>query len=274
MNYNGNEYFYITNLQGDIIELVDISGNIVATYSYDAWGNIISKFGTISDINPYRYRGYRWDEESGYYYLNSRYYNPQTGRFINSDRLLGELGEIKFHNTYAYTENNPVMFIDPNGESIIGIIIIVSGMVITAVAVASIIVTVFQIREDLRTVNEGSRVNFPNGVDSENEVMLEVFFDQKAKEYVENKYLYFRATSNSLMIAAKIFFLNVPVVGAAASRSVQSDIDAMNITAATSLKSITSNFNTHYLEVAGADYDYYLEYFKERVVYWRRFYER
>ncbi|MFH5882575.1 RHS repeat-associated core domain-containing protein [Liberiplasma polymorphum] len=274
MNYNGNEYFYITNLQGDIIELVDISGNIVATYSYDAWGNIISKFGAISDINPYRYRGYRWDEESGYYYLNSRYYNPQTGRFINSDRLLGELGEIKFHNTYAYTENNPVMFIDPNGESIIGIIIIVSGMVITAVAVASIIVTVFQIREDLRTVNEGSRVNFPNGVDSENEVMLEVFFDQKAKEYVENKYLYFRATSNSLMIAAKIFFLNVPVVGAAASRSVQSDIDAMNITAATSLKSITSNFNTHYLEVAGADYDYYLEYFKERVVYWRRFYER
>lgn len=78
MKLNGNEYFYITNLQGDIIELVDILGNTVATYNYDAWGNII--YQTDNDIakkNPYRYRGYRYDEETSLYYCNSRYYNPE-----------------------------------------------------------------------------------------------------------------------------------------------------------------------------------------------------
>jgi RHS repeat-associated protein len=267
MNYNGNEYFYVTNLQGDIIELVDINGNIAATYRYDAWGNIISKFGDMSDINPYRYRGYRWDEESGWYYLQSRYYNPQTGRFISSDRLLGDLGEIKFHNTYAYTENNLVMFIDPNGEFIISFIVI-------SIAITTITIGLIQIYYDYKLINNTSTVNFPDGVDRENDVILEVFFDQKAKMYVEDRYVHVKSTRNFLAVGGRAALINVPVVGFIISRSIQSDIDAMNNTAATSISSITSNFNTHYLEVAGADYDYYLEYFKERVVYWRKFYER
>ncbi|MDX9808269.1 MAG: RHS repeat-associated core domain-containing protein, partial [Acholeplasma sp.] len=85
MNYNGTEYFYITNLQGDVIELRDMSGYVVVEYKYDAWGNIVYQFGgTLADINPYRYRGYRFDVETGYYYLQSRYYNPQIGRFISA----------------------------------------------------------------------------------------------------------------------------------------------------------------------------------------------
>ncbi|KFZ27348.1 MAG: tRNA3(Ser)-specific nuclease WapA precursor [Candidatus Izimaplasma bacterium HR2] len=115
MNYNGNEYFYITNLQGDIIELVDISGTTVAKYKYDAWGNTVYKTGSMADINPYRYRGYRFDNDTGLYYLNSRYYNPKIGRFINVDGLLGEVGELTQHNVFSYVSNNPVNYVDYNG---------------------------------------------------------------------------------------------------------------------------------------------------------------
>jgi RHS repeat-associated protein len=116
MNYNGNEYFYITNMQGDIIELVDINGNSVVKYNYDAWGNIIYKSGgSLADINPYRYRGYRYDIETGWYYLQSRYYNPEIGRFISSDGLVGEIGDPVGHNMYSYCGNNPVMYTDSTG---------------------------------------------------------------------------------------------------------------------------------------------------------------
>jgi RHS repeat-associated protein len=116
MNYNGAEYFYITNLQGDIIELIDINGNSVVKYKYDAWGNIINQTGgSLANINPYRYRGYRFDVETGLYYLQSRYYDPAFGRFISSDGLLGETGNLTTHNMYAYCGNNPVMYSDITG---------------------------------------------------------------------------------------------------------------------------------------------------------------
>ncbi len=119
MNYNGEEYFYMRNLQQDIIALIDISGTIKVNYEYDAWGNIVNitdNLGiNLSDINPYRYRGYRYDNETGWYYLNSRYYNPEISRFINADGLLGNMGDLLSHNMYAYCQNNPVMMVDPSG---------------------------------------------------------------------------------------------------------------------------------------------------------------
>ncbi len=116
MNYNRTEYYYVTNMQGDVIKLIDVNGLVKAEYKYDAWGNVIYKTGSLADIKPYRYRGYRYDEELGLYYLQSRYYNPETHRFISADGLLGEQGNILGHNMYAYCQNNPVMYIDPNGE--------------------------------------------------------------------------------------------------------------------------------------------------------------
>jgi len=118
-NINGEEYFYVRNLQQDIVALIDENGMIVADYLYDAWGNILNrdevKNNSIARLNPYRYRGYRYDEETGLYYLNSRYYNPEIGRFINADGLIGQTGKTLSHNMYAYTSNNPVMRIDENG---------------------------------------------------------------------------------------------------------------------------------------------------------------
>ncbi|MBU0997788.1 MAG: GIY-YIG nuclease family protein [Firmicutes bacterium] len=92
---------------------------IVVEYEYDAWGNITevtdnSGIG-LAVKNSYRYRGYRFDQETGLYYLNSRYYYPEIGRFINSDGLLGKAGDITSTNMYAYCLNNPSSYIDYNG---------------------------------------------------------------------------------------------------------------------------------------------------------------
>lgn len=85
MVYNNNYYFYEKNPLGDIIKIKNGNGNTVATYDYDAWGNIVYKSGAMADINPFRYRGYYYDNETGFYYLQTRYYDPEIRRFINAD---------------------------------------------------------------------------------------------------------------------------------------------------------------------------------------------
>ncbi len=87
--YNGTSYFYLTNIQGDIIGIYDSNGNVVVEYTYDSWGKLISITGSLADTigikNPLRYRGYYYDTETALYYLQSRYYDPDTGCFINMD---------------------------------------------------------------------------------------------------------------------------------------------------------------------------------------------
>ncbi|MDG0888491.1 RHS repeat-associated core domain-containing protein [Acholeplasma manati] len=148
--YNNNEYFYIRNLQGDIIKIIDINGNVLVTYSYDAFGNTLNTTDTsgisLSIINPYRYRGYRYDLETGFYYLQSRYYNPQIGRFISPDSInylnpMSNSGE----NLYTYTANNPVNLIDPDGNFAISAIII--GLGIAALIGAGIGAVVYTVSE-------------------------------------------------------------------------------------------------------------------------------
>ncbi len=78
-------YYYVLNLQGDVVKLVTASGDVVANYEYDAWGNILLQSGEMASINPLRYRGYYYDTETGFYYLQSRYYDPVNRRFINAD---------------------------------------------------------------------------------------------------------------------------------------------------------------------------------------------
>ena len=109
-------------MQGDIIGILNAAGTELVNYSYDAWGNILwteDESGiNLSSLNPYRYRGYYYDTETGLYYLNSRYYDPRTGRFINADEIeyLGADAEFSC-NLYAYCANNPVMGVDVSGTS-------------------------------------------------------------------------------------------------------------------------------------------------------------
>ena len=119
VNCNGTEYFYVKNAQGDVTGLVTTSGTRVVTYTYDAWGNPLSTTGslatTLGEQNPLRYRGYVYDTETGLYYLQSRYYNPGWGRFINADSLIDNRG-VHTQNVFAYCGNNPIIRTDGSGN--------------------------------------------------------------------------------------------------------------------------------------------------------------
>ena len=119
--YNGTPYYFQKNLQGDVIAITNSSGTVVVRYTYDAWGKIIGTYDdtldAISLLNPYRYRSYFYDHDTGLYYLQSRYYDPETGRFLNGDsaETVTMSGEILQHNMYAYCECDPINNIDSNG---------------------------------------------------------------------------------------------------------------------------------------------------------------
>ena len=111
--YNGTAYAYVKSLQGDIVAILDENGNTVVSYGYDAWGAPLWCTGelaeTLGKVQPFRYRGYVFDEETGLYYLRSRYYNPRWGRFVNAD------GAIIQKNLFAYCSNGPIVGYDPSG---------------------------------------------------------------------------------------------------------------------------------------------------------------
>ena len=134
-NYNGSVYYFDKNTLGDIVAIRNESGSIVATYEYDAWGNVTVKgeYGIINtnstfigNINPFRYRGYYYDNETGFYYLQTRYYDPTICRFINADNyeLVAELSSVAGQlNMYAYCNNNPIMYTDESGEIVISLLV-------------------------------------------------------------------------------------------------------------------------------------------------------
>ena len=118
--YNGTAYAYVKSLQGDIVAILDENGNTVVSYGYDAWGAPLWCTGelaeTLGKVQPFRYRGYVFDEKTGLYYLRSRYYNPRWGRFVNADVLIGA-GKLLSHNLFAYCDNVPVSFSDKHGQT-------------------------------------------------------------------------------------------------------------------------------------------------------------
>ena len=121
VTFDGVEYFYTTNLQGDVVGIVDSSGTTVVTYRYNVWGVPEWSDGTtnatLESLNPLRYRGYVYDQETGLYYLQSRYYNPTWGRFINADAFTTTGQGFTGNNMFSYCNNNPVNCVDPLGSS-------------------------------------------------------------------------------------------------------------------------------------------------------------
>ena len=118
-DYNGAKYYYIFNVQGDVIGILNQAGNQIVSYTYDAWGKVLSVDGseasTIGQLNPIRYRGYYYDTESGFYYLQSRYYDPTVRRFLNADKVVNNGVGILGTNMFSYCINNPVNMFDNEG---------------------------------------------------------------------------------------------------------------------------------------------------------------
>ena len=110
-------YYYVLNLQGDVVKLIQANGHVVAQYTYDAWGNILDSGGDLAAVNPLRYRGYYYDNETGFYYLQSRYYDPANRRFINADNYQSTGQGFVGTNMFAYCNNSPVDLYDPSGNA-------------------------------------------------------------------------------------------------------------------------------------------------------------
>ena len=154
-NYNGTDYYYRKNLQGDVTHIHDVTGTLVGSYTYDAWGccTIGTNIGNIAETNPFRYRGYYYDSEIQMYYLNSRYYDPEVGRFINADSVSYVAPKtINGLNLYAYCGNNPINNIDENGKNwkkiftkialiaaAVAIAVVGVGLICTGVGIAVIV---------------------------------------------------------------------------------------------------------------------------------------
>ena len=144
--YNNEEYLYQKNIQGDIIAILNRDGEVIAEYQYDAWGNCEYDLASgIATANPFRYRGYYYDQETGLYFLQTRYYDPEVGRFISQDDVTYlDPEHINGLNLYAYCANNPVMMVDPDGTlpkwlkwllfgiaAVAAVVLVVAGTVLT-----------------------------------------------------------------------------------------------------------------------------------------------
>ena len=127
-------YYYLRNAQNDIVKIIDGNGATVVEYKYDSWGKPISTTGSLSATlganQPFRYRGYVYDAETGWYYLQSRYYDPSVGRFVSADVLLSTGQGVIGHNSYAYCGNNPITRVDPSGSFWLTTLIVTLAIVI------------------------------------------------------------------------------------------------------------------------------------------------
>ncbi len=113
---NTSVYYYVTNLQGDVTYLVDANGAEAAAYTYDPYGKVLTATGEMAAVNPLQYRGYYHDSETGFYYLQSRYYDPEICRFINADSYVSTGQSYLGYNSFAYCGNDPVNRTDADGE--------------------------------------------------------------------------------------------------------------------------------------------------------------
>jgi len=148
--YNGSTYLYERNILGDIIRIYDEEGNIVGEYAYDAYGKHIIKIDVdgVATLNPFRYRGYYYDDETQLYYCNSRYYSPELCRWISPDSIeYLDPESINGLNLYCYCYNNPIMYADPSGHmpkwlqdilKVLGAVAIVVGVTALTVATAGL----------------------------------------------------------------------------------------------------------------------------------------
>ena len=198
--YNESPFYFLKNLQGDVIALVDKSGKVVARYSYDAWGVCTIQSDTsgcnIAMINPYRYRGYYYDTEIGMYYLQSRYYDPSVGRFVNGDdvNIFVLLQQTTLcNNLYCYCENSPIINLDIRGFAKINI----KWVWWTVDAIIWLIPALYSISKIWRTVSKSANKLYQFGLKL-------ISYGKKLLQRVDNRLYWAFARESSYRIVRTI----------------------------------------------------------------------
>lgn len=171
LKYKGNTYYYIKNIQNDIIGILDSNYQTIASYTYDSFGKVLSvqdENGNeitdethIANINPFRYRGYYYDTETRLYYLKNRYYNPEWCRFLNVDSIIDSDNDIMSNNLYLYAKNNPIMYRDSDGTFALGLLL---GKIATAVVQAVVVIATAVIAKEATKALTKAAVNVSSQV--------------------------------------------------------------------------------------------------------------
>ena len=176
--YNGTQYYYVRNLQGDVVKILNTSGGVVASYTYDTWGKVTNSGNVVGQYNPIRYRGYYYDTDTGFYYLQSRYYDPAIKRFISADTYINANGDLLGFNMYAYCGNDPVIYADYSGESVI---LVIGATAITAKTMAALFATVsvavigiYAISQTQVNSSQTPSISFPQAPSSESKISRKV----------------------------------------------------------------------------------------------------
>jgi len=144
---DGETLYYLYNGHGDVIQLTDANGSVAMTYKYDAFGNVTTATGT--QATPYRYSGYQFDEETGLYYLNARYYNPVVARFVSADTYYGQASDPLSLNLYTYCHNEPMMYWDPTGHDDIDLNSLLASMTALTASINELTATVNDLTNSL-----------------------------------------------------------------------------------------------------------------------------
>ncbi len=225
--YNGVQYFYVTNQLGDIIGITDSTGKAIVEYTYDEWGSPIQTItrdntaeqNKIAEINPLRYRGYYYDTETGCYYLQSRYYNPEWGRFLSPDSFSYIDNSTQLGcNAYIYCANNPVMYIDPTGTSALGGALLGGAL---ALSIGEIIVVILIIAIGIVTLGIGFLLLEPviNSL-TQTKTLSDVKASQRNKNSKEYQLCYLNQSGKIVKYGGKLTFIQVLVALGVANPSI------------------------------------------------------
>ena len=196
------------NMQGDIVAIYNEAGAKLVTYTYDAWGNFTRTYtnggeNTVAAKNPFTYRGYYFDFDLWFYYLNSRYYDPYIGRFINADGYISTGLDLLACNMFAYCYNNPVNYSDDNGNApllLIATIVLGIGLVTSAALnVAAIIDSNKIVQEnsnnamDIDTFKDINEKKDTSGLSEDEQLeyvkaLRESWIDETNEDIIDNRY--------------------------------------------------------------------------------------
>ena len=194
--YTFDTYYFEKNLQGDIIAIYTEDGTKIGSYTYDAWGNFTYAYATgattaqkqiVRTLNPFRYWGYYYDTDTGLYYLQSRYYNPQWGRFLNADGYVNANGDLIGFNMYAYCGNNPVNNVDLTGHMATEAAIAATNWWNPAgwIAVAVLVIEVVAVVTIVCVANESEKTNEEVASNVKRKLkQFRIFLTQKIKVYI------------------------------------------------------------------------------------------